>query len=992
MEQTARPGSLQITQHTYQLVEPWFEIEPLGGIQVKGKSEPVLAYRVLRVKARPSRGRGLEGHGLSTPLVGRNQELETIESCIQRLYKSGEGGIIGILGEAGLGKSRLVAEAKTFVGGNRSSVLWLEGQTLSFGQTISYWPFQQILRGWAGITEEDDADATWSKLENHVRRLFGEETIDYLPYLGSLLALEVRSKYTERVKYLDGEAMGKQIFLTSRRFFERLARTQPTVLVFEDLHWMDASSTALLEHLLPLSETVPLVIIGLSRPERDTPAARLRELARDYPERYIELRLTPLSDADSTQLIRNLLDIENMPARLREVIVEKADGNPFFLEEVIRTLIDIGAVTRDASSGHWRATVVMESFHIPDTIQGVIMARVDRLDDEAKHVLRVASVIGRSFLYRVLKAMSEASQQLDSSLNELEQTELIHEKQATPELEYIFKHALAQEATYESILLQKRRELHALVAQAIESLFAERLEEFLGLLAYHYARAEVWDKAQEYLIKAADQAGQLAGDAEALNLYEQAIAAYARAFGDRWDPVQRAAVERKMGEALTRRGEYALALEHSGRGLGYLGSHVPISLWQVRRALVRELIGQLLRRLRPGLFTSIAEPISPRVDEEIHIYRYTGHIYAFTDSERFLWLILRLLNLSERHGYVFGIVRASYGMGVALDYLSLFRLAGWYHRSAADAAEKLQQPYALGSAFAGLTEHELYIGETAQALVDCRRATQAYLEAGDLGESGLPISFSAWLHGNRGEFREALTFSNELIRVGQDAGARALWCWGESVLGYVLRRQGHLQEAVAHLQTALELAQAIPDYLYQILGRGDLAVCYLHQGNWQAALAELETCRRVAVEHRVFEPSGLTTRLNNVAEAYLFAVEHGDASERGSYLSQAKRACQAATKAMARCPLKSPKAMRLQGTYEWLIGKPAAAQKWWQRSLVEAERMGLQYDVGMIHLEMGQRLDSRNHLEKAETIFADIGAELNLARTRESLKQKAERL
>jgi len=436
-------------------------------------------------------------------------------------------------------------------------------------------------------------------LESGARALFGEETIDYLPYLASLLVIEVRGEYAERVKYLDGEAMGQQIFLTSRRFFERLARSQPTVLVFEDLHWMDESSTLLLEHLLSLVETVPLTIFGVSRPERATPAARLRDLsAGEFAARYTEIRLAPLSGADSSQLIDNLLDIENMPVRLRELMVEKADGNPFFLEEVIRTLIDTGAVARDASGGRWRATAQIETLQIPNTIQGVIMARVDRLDEELKQVLRLASVIGRNFLYRVLKTIAEAGPGLDENLAQLQAVDLIHEKQHLPEVEFMFKHALAQEATYESILLQKRRDLHARVAQAMEALFAERIGEFYGLLAYHYARAEVWDKAQGYLLKAADQAGQMAADAEALNLYRQALAAYARAFGDKWDPAQRASLARKMGDAFFRRGEYSLALEQYRQALSYLGYRLPESRGGVRWALVRELLVHIGHRFR----------------------------------------------------------------------------------------------------------------------------------------------------------------------------------------------------------------------------------------------------------------------------------------------------------------------------------------------------------------------------------------------------------
>ena len=986
MEQTALPGSVQITEQTYKLVKPWFEFEDLGGVQVKGKDEPVVAYRVLHAKVSPDRARGLEGHGLSAPLVGREQELKTFKSCIERLYDRNEGGIIGIIGEAGLGKSRLVAEARLFAAANTSSVLWLEGQTFSYGQTIGYWTFQQILRGWARITEDDNPDTSWSKLEDRTRELFGDETIEYLPYLASLLALEVKGEYAERVKYLDGDAMGKQIFLTSRRFFDQLARSQPTVLVFEDIHWMDASSTALLEHLLPLVGSLPLLIVGLSRPERNTPAARLRDLCvEEHTDRYTEIELAPLSKADSAQLIRNLLEIDGLPIRLREMIVEKADGNPFFLEEVIRTLIDTGAVARDPSSGRWQATAQIESIHIPDTIQGVVMARVDRLDEDVKQVLRVASVIGRSFLYRVLKAISDASQRLDDSLLELQQTELIHEKQIAPELEYIFKHALAQEATYESILMQKRRKLHASVAEAIGSLFTDRLEELYGLLAYHYSKAEAWDKALDYLLKAGDQAGRLAADAEALDLYQQALDAYARVFGDKWDPLQRVALERKMGEAYLRRGEYALAMERFGQALARMGYRLPETRWQVRGALMKEMMVQFGHRLRPKPFEPGVETVSPGTEDEIFIYAHTGFISAFTNAERFMLLAYRMLNVSERRGYGHGIVVGSCQLGIALDFLPLSKLAGSYHHSGVGVAEMLQQPYALGAAYVGRQVHEYYMGELEQSLEDGRRTIQIYRQTGDLEEWGFATAFYALGCYQACNFDVGLAYSQELIRVGQDAGLRALWCWGEARQGMILRRQGKLDEAVVSHQKALELAKVIPDYIFQTIAGAELGLCFLRQGDWRSALSQLETSQHVAVEHQVMEPYSRAALLNGLAEAYLFAIEHGAPSEKSTWLNKAKRACRAATKYSSVCQPLVPKSMRLQGTYEWLSGKPTAAQRWWQKSLAEAERMGLRYDLGEIYLEMGTRLSERTYLEKADAVFAGIGAQLELAKARELL-------
>jgi len=987
LEDVSERGQIFVGPHTYRLTTPLFDFETLEPIKFKGRTEAIPAYRVIGLKSNPGKVRGLAMKGISSPLVGREKEWATLQSRVGQLF-NGRGGIVSVIGEAGLGKSRLVAEVRPAAEGDskQAKVLWLEGHTLSFGQTISYWPFQQILRTWAGITEDDDASTMWFKLEGHIRKLLGEETIEYLPYLASLLTLEVKDEYAERVKYLDGDAMGKQIFLASRRFFEHLARSQPTVLVFEDLHWVDASSAALLEHVLPLVESFPLLIIGLSRPERDTPARKLREIwVREHSEHYTEIRLAPLSALDSTQLIRNLLEIEGLPTSLRELMVKRADGNPFFLEEVIRTLIDTGAVTRDLSSGHWVATAQIESLHIPETIQGVIMTRVDRLDDEVKQVLRVASVIGRSFLYRVLKAISEASQRLDDSLGKLKQTELILEKQATPELEYMFKHALAQEATYESILLQKRRGLHARVAQAIESLFAERIEEFYGLLAYHYAKAEMWDKAQAYLLKAGDQAGRIAADAEALNLYQQALTAYARAFGDQWNPLQRAALESKMGEAFFRRSEYPRALEHSRNALAYLDYQLPLSRWEVQRALLSEVLVQIGHRLLPRRLNSTTDPVNSSVVSEVSIYRYTGYIDAFTNSERFVLLALRLLNFSERRGYTLGVVMGSEGVGIVLDYLSLFKLAGWYHHSGVATAEKMKQPDAIGPAYTGLTAHEIYAGNPARALAYSQRSMQAYLEAGDLEELGIPTAYAAWISSNLGNFEESLAYSQELIRMGRDAGIRALRCWGETIRGDVLQRQGKIEEAIACQQKALELAKAIPDYLYHIIVGTELALCYLLQGNWQAALSELEACQRFAVDHNVVEPYGRVSLINNLAEVYLFAFEHGNSAERVFWLEKAGRACQTGTKASSGCKLKAPKALRLQGTYEWFNGRSAVAQRWWQKSLDEAEQMDMRYDAGLVHLEMGKRLRERAHLEKAEAIFSEIGAGFELSKARELL-------
>ena len=572
MEQTAAPGTVQIAEDTYRLVASLFKTEALGEIQVKGKIRPVPAFRVLGRKAKPGRPRGLEERGLSSPLVGRDAEVATLEERIEQLRERNEGGVVLVFGEAGVGKTSLVGEVRRRAG---DGLRWLEGHTLSFGQSLSYWPFREMLWGFTRISERDEEETAWTKLEQNVTRLFSEGVDDYLPYLASLLALEIREPYREKVAYLDAEALGRQVYLASRRFFEHLAQTKPLVLLFEDLHWMDDASARLLEHLLPLVEHVPLLIVGLSRPESGTAGQRIGQLASgEHADRYMELQLSRLPPGESRLLVQNLLRVDDLPAHVRQRIVDRAGGNPLFLEEIIRTLIDSGAVDRDSRSGRWRATESIGTLQLPDTVQGVVIARVDRLAEEVKQVLRTASVVGRSFLYRLLREVMKLERELDRELATLQDFDLIREKQRQPELEYIFKHALAQEAVYESILLETRQHLHRSVAEAIEALFRERLEEFYGLLAYHYARAEAWKQALDYLLTAGDRAGQIAADGEALDHYRQALAAYEQAFGDRWDPLQRATLERKMGQALFRRGEHAQSQDHV-RVIPVVSRHYP---------------------------------------------------------------------------------------------------------------------------------------------------------------------------------------------------------------------------------------------------------------------------------------------------------------------------------------------------------------------------------------------------------------------------------
>jgi len=986
----AKPGEILVGQETYGQARGYFAFAKLEPTKVKGQTEPVSVYRVVEEKVKVGRIRGFATQVISSPLVGRDAEFVALKGCLNRLL-DGQGGIVCIIGEAGIGKSRLMAEIRNYLRNIQasSSIQWLEGRTPSYGQKISYWPFQEILWQYAGITEDDSEAEARQKLESRISSLFGEETDEILPYVASFLGLEVKGQYAEGLKYLDGKSMGSQIYLTSRRVFERLARIQPLVLVFEDLHWVDESSMLLLEHLLPLVIRAPLLICGISRTDPKIAIERIREIAtREYERRYTELRLSPLSQSDSLQMMHNLMEIDNLSSTMREKIVHKVDGNPFYLEEIMRSLIDTGVVVHDAETARWKATRKTETFIIPDTIQGVIMARVDRLDEEIKQVLRTAAVIGRSFLYRILKTITEEVRELDRDLDQLQAVELIKVKQKIPELEYIFKHTLVQETTYGSILLQRRRELHSKVGQAIEGLFPDRTEEFYSLLAYHYARAENWEKAQEYLFKAGDQAGKIAADAEALRHYQEAIESYTRVFGDKWDPLHRGSLERKMGEAFYRRGDTQKAMEYLQRGLVYLGRpKLPTSRSEVGRGILREIAVQIVHHIfSRWLVKKTYEPVDQAVEEVAHIYEIVASIDATTAPEHFLVTALKWLNFSERKGYLPGVVSVYANLALIAFFFSLSGLTRFFQQRAMFLAEQTQHPGALAVLYQNVAYTEIFTGQFDKAIEHGLKAAESCRGGGywNLNYWGFSNYFALLAYLFQGNHSKALAIAQEVVRMGQDANAPNIWCVGLNGLGEIQDRKGEFEESIANLNKAVELAEAVPNHIYRIVSDCDLARCYRRLGDLDKSLEILTDTDNYRATYRV---KGINSLLEiGFLEAYLAAAQQAVEKGKEEWLRKAKRACKEALRSTKLMRYNSPLAMRLQGTCDWLIGKPSSAEEWWQKSLKAAEEMGMRYDLGMIYLEMGMRQKDRTHLEKAEAIFAEIGAEWDLGQTRKLLK------
>jgi ABC-type transport system substrate-binding protein len=545
MEGAAEPGTVLIAEDTYRLVAPLFETEAQGTIQVKGKAEPVPVYRVAAAKALPSKPRGIDG--LVSPLVGREVEFIALQAAVERL-QSGMGGIVTLVGEAGIGKSRLAAELRNQVGathlGCASHVKWIESLCLSYGGSIAYLPWLDVLRCVLGVSVEDTPATVREILHDAVHELCPEDHDDVYPYLGRMLSLPLEEEVETALDDLEGEQLRQGTFRAVETLLTCAAENRPLIVVCEDLHWADPTSLELLEDLLPLVDHIPLLFLCVFRPVRDHGSRRIREtVIRNHSHCHTDLTLHALSTADSETLVGNLLRMEHLPRPLQNRILSHAEGNPFYLEEVLRSLIDSGAIAQDEATGQWHATRNVDDIAIPDTLQGVLMARIDRLQDETKRVLQMAAVIGRTFLHRVLAAIAREERGLEARLSTLQQEEMIRERARIPELEYIFKHHLTQEAAYGGLLKAERRATHRQVAEALERLFPERIEELVALLAHHWERAGDREKAGAYLSKAGDKARIAYSNEEAIDYYARALVVLREQ-----DDLERAArVQMKLG-------------------------------------------------------------------------------------------------------------------------------------------------------------------------------------------------------------------------------------------------------------------------------------------------------------------------------------------------------------------------------------------------------------------------------------------------------------
>ena len=790
MEQTAQPGTVQIADNTYRLVAPQFEVEALGGIAVKGKAEPVEAYRVLGRKAVSGRLRGIAGQ--PAPLVGRERERSLLNGLISALDEEGDGAIVCLTGEAGLGKSRLIYELRDSDGPAHQ---WIEAASLSYERGQPYSLIQRLIRRLLGLAPGAHPARLRQRLESLVRLFPSEEQNEIERLFEALFGLEGGS---DRM-VLEGEAFKGRLFTAMTALWEERLRRGALILVCDDLHWTDPASAALLKHLLPLVERGPLLILLAMRPETHTPGWAVKEAAETtFGHRCTSVQLQPLDPEEGGQLVDSLLAIADLPPRLRTLIQEKTQGNPFFVEEVVRTLIDEGMVVRDESGAHWQASGEGSEIRIPDNVQALLTARIDRLEEAARTTLLVAAVVGRSFYYRVLARVVDLVGDLRAQLIVLQRSHFIQEAARQPELEYHFRHALTQEAAYSAILRRQRRVYHGRVGEALEALFPERREEFGSTLAFHFFQAREFQRALHYYTLAGDSALRLFAVVEAIDHYGRAMECAAQL-----DSVP----GEKLVHLYTRRGrayeldnQFEAALETYQR-LFELGAE--------RNDKALRLASLTARCILRATGTPLHDPARAKAlgEEALALAQEVGNRAA---EARVLWGLL---------------LQVQYGGGD-------LHLALEYGRRSLTIARELDLREEVAYTLSNMASIYFRLNQFEESLGLNLEARAAWQELGNtpmLADSYIG-TMNVELY--RGNYRSVIAAAEEAIRLSRSIGNKWIQSVAPYYMGSSLLEQGQAGRALEYHHRGLRIAEEESIIFFKYVGYTRLLLLYRSLGAW----------------------------------------------------------------------------------------------------------------------------------------------------------------
>ena len=799
MEQMAIPGSILIPPDTLSLAEGYVMVKSLGAMPVKGAPAPIEVYEVVGVTTVRSRLQATAARGL-TRFVGRDAEIEQLHQAIERA-RTGHGQVVAVVGEAGVGKSRLFWE---FTHSHRTQG-WLifESSSVAYGKATAFLPLIDLLRAYFPIETRDDARKIREKVTGKLLSL--DRALE--PSLSALLWLLDVPVDDPQWQRFDPPQRRQQTLEGIKRVLLRESQVQPILILFEDLHWIDEETQALLDSLVESLPTARILMLVNYRPEYQHTWG-----GKSY---YRQLRIDPLPPESADELLEALLGADASLVPLKQLLIERTEGNPFFLEESIRTLVETKVLVGER--GAYRLERAAQSVQIPATAQAILAARIDRLAPEDKRLLQAASVIGKDVPFALLRAVAESPEdELRLGLSHLQAAEFLYEARLFPDLEYTFKHALIHDVAYAGLLQERRRALHNRIMDAIERLYPDRLGEHVERIAYHAFRGEVWEKALPYLEQAGGRAFARSANREAVTYFEQAL----------------------------------IALGHQSESRATLERAIELRL-DLRNSLI--VLGELQRVID---YLREAEALAMQIDDQPRLSRmslYMSHVYlvsgypteARTFAERGYAIAESLGEFALRIGAAIYLGAAYFGSGDCRRAEQLLRAAtqllegersyqrlgmhgfpavlsrfylAWSlaERGAFDEAiavgeeavriaEAVDHPYSLGLACWRLGYVYILKGDLAQAIPLCERAITHTREWSVALLPPLITESLGHAHASSGRIEDGLRLLHEALKSMEGQGSGQYRSLGLLHLGEAYVLASRLDDAVGYAAQALAL-------------------------------------------------------------------------------------------------------------------------------------------------------------------------------------------
>ncbi|MCB9136082.1 MAG: AAA family ATPase [Anaerolineales bacterium] len=984
-----------LCDHTsFEATRDQLRFETLPEITVKGKAEPIQVYR-------PHRGQQkLTFSQPESELVGRYSERAILAGQLQAFLRGSQHGIIVLDGEAGIGKSRLLVDV--LLQANKLGLYTLVGSGDAIEKVKPYHGWRSVFQKLLQLENSTDSQIRRAPL---TVEMFKDPQFNLiLPLLNDILPLELPDN--DFIHQMTAEVRAENTRKLLVQLLQTQAQQERTLLVIDDAHWLDSSSWAVLQSVV--KNVRPLLVVLATRPIPEPIPGEMRQINQN-PD-TIKIHLDTLPPEEILGLVCQSLGVQVLPESISAMIREKAQGNPFFSQELAYSLRDTGILRIVDGNCYLAPEVVLSTLNLPNTVQGAIISRVDRLGAQEQFTLKVASVIGRIFAYRTLQhihPIDDDKPNLLQYLEKLEALDITPLDTPDPDLAYIFKHNITQEVVYNLLPFARRQELHRKIALWFEATFGDELTPYTPLLAHHWNRAGDPQKALHYLEKAGEQALQQYANQEAINFFSLCIETgekYLDESQSAQNPseanLRRARWERALGDAYLRLGQLATSEKHLRQALDLLGQPLPRSEGVVLLGLLGQVGQQFIRGFFPQKI--VAEGTQKEnLLETARVNHLLAEIFFFDQkTTAMIYTNLSTINKTEPAGPSPDLAEAYGSMGVAAGLIPLHGVAQSYLQNGQRVADNLA--HLPSQAYARMVEGLYWMGlaewEKVRPLIE--NAIEMFRRLGDSSRLGSSLILMADLHYLRGNYGAALALCEEVHQLGRRSGSPQQQAWGLGSQAEVVLRQGYSQhagDAVHLIEEALALLSNNPDLTEETRNHGSLSLARLRQGEYQLAFEAAEAAVHLIAKSptptlfSVFEgyaaPPAVFLTLWQFGE-YLTTLPPGSkplAFTIATCKTQAARALKYLHQYARIFPIGRPRAALWQGFFDWLSGKPDKAFRNWEKGLETARSLGLPWEEARLLFELGRRkpaVDAQRqaYLREAEKIFIRLGAEYDRVR------------